>query len=334
MSIPVTKDYLEFMKNKVNVNRDRANTYLDSADPDIERVNQLIDKLTESYDSYNENYDLMIRNHHSKVLKLEDYDVITEAESLFNILINDQLTSLYDKRKILKDKVITSPIRTAPSTPKIKYPEINLVKFSGDKTRWDAWWQSYNSMVHSKTELDQVTKFNYLLTTLEGEARKCVDRFEITEKGYQLAVTALTTKYSDPVAGKRILIRKLLDIKSPSVTRIELENFKEDYLSYAHKLELLSIDLTNSEWIIQEHLIRKLPHVVTDFICDKADTLYPSIDEILDNVTLYIQRHNLNDKCQALKIEQPQQFQTPKPQSAGTQQNAKRSFPPWKKTPP
>ena len=173
-------------------------------------------------------------------------------------------------------------------------------------------------------------KFNYLLTTLEGEARKCVDRFEITEKGYLLAVTALTNKYSDPAASKRILIRKLLDIESPSVTRIELEDFKEDYLSYAHKLELLSIDITGSEWLIKEHLIRRLPRVVTDFICDKANTLYPSIDEILNNVTLYIQRHYLNDECQAPEIEQ----QPPKTQAVGTQQNAKGSFPSWKKTSP
>ena len=142
MSIPVTKDYLEVLKRKVIVNRDRARTYLDSADPHIERVNQLISKLTESYDSYSETYDLMVRNHHNKVLTLEDYDNITQTEILFNILISDQLTSFYDKKKILENKIITSPVLTAPSTPKIKYPEIKLVTFSGDKTRWDAWWQS------------------------------------------------------------------------------------------------------------------------------------------------------------------------------------------------
>ena len=327
MSNPASVEYLEVLKNKVKFDRDQAEKYLDASDPDLERVTQLIGKVSDTFDVYSDTHDEIVRNHHNKSLKLEDYKDYAEAESLFKILVTDQLTALYDKRKVLKDRIIATSTKTAPSSPKVKYPTINLLKFNGDKTKWDAWWQGYNSMVHSKAELDKVTKFTYLLTSLEGEGRKCVERFQITEKGYDLAVKALETKYSDPEASKRILVRKLLDIKSPSVNKLDLENFKEDYLSYSHQLELLNITVEDSEWLIQEHLFRKLPQPVCHFICDKADTLYPSIEEILDNITLYISRHNLNDKGQVTRVDTPQQV----PKLEGKQQQSQKKSPPnWR----
>ena len=327
----VTPQYLEVVKTDTKFIADQAEKYLKSADPNINRIDRLIDELNEAFDLYRSSYNQMVRNHHTEVLKLEEYENFTQTETLFKIFISDHLATLYSTQKTLSDALIISksPSKPAPSTPKIKYPEINLVKFSGEKTKWDTWWQGFNSMVHSKVELDAITKFTYLLTTLEGEAKRCVERFEVTLKGYDLAIAALTDKFSDPDASKRILIRKLLDIKSPSVTRLELENFKEDYLSFSYQLELLKIDITSCTWLIQEHLLRRLPQPVTFFICDKANTLYPTVQQILDNITLYIKRHNLSDKQNVQK----DQHQAPRTRAEGNSTPSQKPSPQWSAKP-
>ena len=151
-------------------------------------------------------------------------------------------------------------------------------------------------MVHSKTDLDAVTKFNYLLSSLTGDARKAVDSHEVTNQGYKLAIEVLTKKYSDPEAAQRILVRLLLDMPSPRLVKLDLEKFIESFESLEYKLGLLKITPGPSDWLLSEHLIRKLPTNVINFICDKCNDLYPSVKQILEYLTLYVKRFDLMEK--------------------------------------
>ena len=289
MAYQLSSDYLEVAKTEVKRTQKLAVQYMDTTDPNIRRVDKLLDQFDDAFDHFNSTFLTMTQNHFTDILKIEDYESWAETQIMFKVLTDDELTSLWDRQKVLSDSL--SPSSPTSTSPKIKYPEIKLVKFHGDKTRWDTWWQGFNSMVHSKKELDAITKFTYLLTTLEGEPRKSVDHFEVTDSGYVLDIQALKDKYSDPQASKRILVYKLLDIKVPGLNKLDLEDFKEDYLAFTHKLELLEINVEESEWWLREHLLRRLPQAVSVYICDKANSIYPTVSEIMENLTLYIKHH-------------------------------------------
>ena len=105
-----------------------------------------------------------------------------------------------------------------------------------------------------------------------------------------------------------------MDIKSPTVNKYDLESYKENIQTIQHRLSLLNIRCLDSEWLLKEHLIRKLPAVVIHFICDKANTLYPSVAELIEYLTLYIQRYELMEKSTTTHKETVQHV--PKPQKA------------------
>jgi len=52
----------------------------------------------------------------------------------------------------------------------MKLPKLNLPTFDGDILRWQEFWDMYNSAVHKQDILD-VTKFNYLKTSLRGTVK-------------------------------------------------------------------------------------------------------------------------------------------------------------------
>jgi len=51
---------------------------------------------------------------------------------------------------------------------KVKLPKLTLPHFNGNQVRWTAFWDSYESVIHSNDELTEVDKFNYLRSLLEG----------------------------------------------------------------------------------------------------------------------------------------------------------------------
>ena len=165
--------YLEVTIAEVRRTLEQTFKYMDTADPNISRVNKLVEQLEKAYDHFNSSLLIITQNHFTDVLKVENYESWSATQNIFKVNIIDQLSKISDRQKLLNDAVnVTTHTST---TPKIKYPEIQLVKFFGDKTKWDTWWQGYSSMVHSKRELDAITKYTYLLTTLEGEAHKSVE---------------------------------------------------------------------------------------------------------------------------------------------------------------
>ena len=62
---------------------------------------------------------------------------------------------------------ISSPHPQTPSGPvslqhQAKFPRLTLKRFNGNITNWIAFWDSFNSAVHSNPSLSNVDKFTYL----------------------------------------------------------------------------------------------------------------------------------------------------------------------------
>ena len=60
----------------------------------------------------------------------------------------------------------STAITSATTNVKPKLPKLNLPKFEGDVTKWNTFWDSYESTIHKNDGITKVDKFNYLSSLL------------------------------------------------------------------------------------------------------------------------------------------------------------------------
>ena len=66
------------------------------------------------------------------------------------------------------------------SKVRAKLPKLKVKKFKGDVCKWQEFWNSFKSSIHSSDSLSDVHKFNYLRGLLEESAKSCISGFSLT----------------------------------------------------------------------------------------------------------------------------------------------------------
>ena len=110
---------------------------------------------------------------------------------------------------------------TCVSTADVKLPKLTLPKFSGDVLEWQSFWDQFKVNVHD-SDLPVVSKFSYLLSLLQGEAKQAVQGLCMTSDHYKTACKILEDRYGRT---ERIIfthIQKLLNITIPSKCSISV----------------------------------------------------------------------------------------------------------------
>lgn len=105
----------------------------------------------------------------------------------------------------------------------LRLPQIDLPRFNGDFSRWLSFRDTFSSMVHSNADIPTVAKLQYLLQSLEGEAKKPFESVDIEADNYACTWDALLKRYDNRRSLKRQLFRALYDlpaVKQESAKRI------------------------------------------------------------------------------------------------------------------
>ena len=79
-------------------------------------------------------------------------------------------------------------IATTPTTDRVKLPKISLPHFRGNLMRWTAFWDSFNSAIHTNDRLSEIDKFNYLRSLLESTAYDAIAGLALSAANYGEAV--------------------------------------------------------------------------------------------------------------------------------------------------
>ena len=106
--------------------------------------------------------------------------------------------------------ISTVPAVTTRSTreTRIRLPKLELRRFNGELTSWMAFWDSFETAIHSNDQLSSVDKFNYLNTLLEDSAAAAVAGLTLTSANYWEAVEILKKRFRN----KQMIIAKHMDI--------------------------------------------------------------------------------------------------------------------------
>ncbi|XP_070167756.1 uncharacterized protein [Polyergus mexicanus] len=191
------------------------------------------DKITQSYLKTRlallETYWQRFVDGHYTLIKNEDAsaaayfkdDVYTRTEDNY-VSAKTKITSTL--RDASADVRQDSSATTASFMRQIQLPKISLPTFSGEQLDWESFRDLFRSLVGDVPDLAPVQKLQYLKASLTGEAAAIVTSVELSDKGYEMAWTELTSRYNN----KRVLLtthmRAFLNsaaIVKPSSTEIK-----------------------------------------------------------------------------------------------------------------
>ncbi|XP_055585537.1 uncharacterized protein LOC129738382 [Uranotaenia lowii] len=111
-------------------------------------------------------------------------------------------------------------IGPSASLARVKLPEISLPSFDGQIKLWITFRDSFDSLIHSNTQLTAMDKFTYLRSALTGEALQEVSSIEITAANYEIAWAALANRYEN----RKLIVKTYLD----ALFKVEMMH-KESY---------------------------------------------------------------------------------------------------------
>lgn len=141
----------------------------------------------------------------------------------------------------------------------VKLPKINLPSFDGDVKFWSSYIDLYNSLIHNNSNLSQIEKFQYLITSLSKEPAALLKSIPVIGDNYLLAYSSLVGRYQN----KRRLatnywqaIVNLAQIKVVSAKglRCLIDTFTENVAA----LQMLGFPTVHWDFILFSMLVEKL----------------------------------------------------------------------------
>ncbi|KRX18252.1 hypothetical protein T07_13518 [Trichinella nelsoni] len=79
-----------------------------------------------------------------------------------------------------------------------RLPEVTLPMFTGKVLEFPSFWAQFEANVQKRSDLDNATKFTYLLSNTEGTARNAIEGIPLTPENYTQAVDILRKRFGRP----------------------------------------------------------------------------------------------------------------------------------------
>ena len=110
----------------------------------------------------------------------------------------------------------------------VKLPQINLPIFDGTSTKWTQFKETFDALINQHDQLSDVQKFHYLLSSLQGESKRVVEKIELTSAGYKIAWDELLKRYENKRAIIESHITELFKLKTMT------KEYSEELRSLVH----------------------------------------------------------------------------------------------------
>lgn len=89
----------------------------------------------------------------------------------------------------------------APREPSVvigaRLPKLDLTRFDGSPTKWLPFWDLFRHSVHENPRLNNVDRFHYLRSLLDGPAAKAIAGILTTDNSYEDAISTLKERFGD-----------------------------------------------------------------------------------------------------------------------------------------
>ena len=187
--------------------------------------------------------------------------------------------------------------RTSNVAPQVNLPRIDLPKFSGDVLKFTPFWQQFKSCVDD-LDYPVITKFNYLLSCLKGEAKTVIEGMPVIEGNYESAKEILEKRY-----GRKELIvfshvQELLAINVPE----QLTRFRDVLNVHVRSLAAQGITSDKFGVILTPIIVTKLPEEIRLEWSRDSEGKEDDLDHLLKFLDTEIKRR---ERCRSFGTLQP-----------------------------
>ncbi|XP_043257972.1 uncharacterized protein LOC122400517 [Colletes gigas] len=100
---------------------------------------------------------------------------------------------------------------------KVKPPTIELPTFDGTYSLWIKFRDTFESLIHTNSTLNNIEKFHYLNSAIKGDAARVIETLGISDMNYLFAWDALKSRFENKKALKHNQVRTLWDL--PTVAK-------------------------------------------------------------------------------------------------------------------
>ena len=190
----------------------------------------------------------------------------------------------------------------------IRLPKINLPKFGGDITEFNAFWQSFECAVHANESINGAHKLNYLMNLLEGPAYRVVAGLDITEENYIHAVETLKTRFGNKqriISAHMQALLKLQELPNEKVSH--LRTILDKINIHVRGLESLGMPQESYGSLLIPIIMQRMPGEITVQVARKVtEDIWP-IKEILDIIRREIEARELSESVSVSRktVQQP-----------------------------
>ncbi|XP_075741884.1 uncharacterized protein LOC142793265 [Rhipicephalus microplus] len=128
--------------------------------------------------------------------------------------------------RTLRPARYNSELPTDPSLPRqaassdisagtgARLPKLDLVRFDGPPTKWLSFWDLFRHTVHENPRLNNIDRFHYLQSLLDGPAAKAIVGILTTDNSYEDAVSILKERFGDVCMVEQKHLENLCTLRS------------------------------------------------------------------------------------------------------------------------
>ena len=240
------------------------------------------------------------------VIPIQTIDSVTASTNATSVNVSDNVNSdsgnVNTSNTSINTSVNTSNtsvVNTSVMSCKAKLPKLSLVKFKGQITKWNTFWDSFESAIHNNQDISKVDKFNYLNSVLEGPALRAIQGLTLTGANYDAAIDILKDRFGRTQQIITAHMDELLKISGCTGDRLTSLRFVYDKIR-AHVRGLATLGVSSEQYgsLLIPIIMSKMPNDIRLEIARKAKNDVWQIEELLDTIKLEVEAREV---CETTK---------------------------------
>jgi len=185
--------------------------------------------------------------------------------------------------------------------PKFKLPTIEIPKFGGHMTEFKHFHDTFNSLIINNHALDDVKKFNYLLSSVTSEAHQLIQNLPVTQQNFHVAWNLLCDRCNNERLIAAAHVKSLLSLSVINKeSAMDLRALIDQFQSNLNAIKALDLSIPLHEVLSSQILIEHVDEVTRKQWEMKA--VSQRITE-LEAIMKF-----LEGKCQALELIHASQY--------------------------
>ena len=146
----------------------------------------------------------------------------------------------------------------------VRLPKLEIKRFGGEATEWVQFYETFQSTIHTNTNISDVEKFTYLKSYLYSEAANAINGFSLTNENYKKALNLLKERYGNNKIIISLHMNKLLKVK-PVTSERDVKGLRQLYDTIeteTRSLESLGVESDQYGALLTTIIMERIRHQI------------------------------------------------------------------------